>query len=379
VRAVICHQAVLTVEDVPDLIPQQGQVLLEVARCGICGSDLHARVHCDETAADAAELGYQHFMRSTDRVVMGHEFVGTVAEYGPRTRKLFPIGARVVALPILSSNGAAHLTGLSPLAPGGYAEQVLAVPSMAIRVPDDVDTEAAALTEPLAVALHAVRRGDVGARDTAVVIGCGPIGLAVIAMLKATGVRHVIASDFSAGRRRLAETMGADIVVNPADDSPWSSFADSRRYSTEPVKLMEAGIKAMNRMRAVPFLPWAQIVRAASKAGGGPVVFECVGVPGMIEHVIGHAPVRSRVVVVGVCMGGDALRPSMAINKEIDLRFVLGYDPSEFRQTLKWIGSGKVNAQPLITGTVGLDGVPAAFEDLGDPERHAKILIDPRR
>jgi threonine dehydrogenase-like Zn-dependent dehydrogenase len=83
-------------------------------------------------------------------------------------------------------------------------------------------------------------------------------------------------------------------------------------------------------------------------------------------------------VVVGVCMGADRLRPSMAINKEIDLRFVLGYTPLEFRDTLHMLADGKVDVAPLITGTVGLTGVDKAFDALGDPEAHAKILIDPK-
>lgn len=381
-RAVVCHQAQLTVEDLPDLTPTRGQVLLDVERCGICGSDLHARTHCDETAADVAELGYDDFMRSTDRVVMGHEFVGTVADYGPRTRKTWSVGTRVVSLPVLRTDRGVHLTGLTAQASGGYAEQVLVDAAMTMRVPDGVDADAAALTEPMAVALHAVRRGQVGARDTAVVIGCGPIGLAVIAMLKATGVRHVIASDFSPGRRALAERMGADVVVDPAEESPWASFAESKRYLTEAIALAELGLDAMDKLRAVPLLPWAHLMRAADKVGAtprGPVVFECVGVPGMIEHVVANAPLLTRVVVVGVCMGQDSFRPSMAINKEIDLRFVFAYDPSEFHQTLQWIASGKVDVRPLVTGTVGLDGVAGAFADLADPERHAKILVDPSR
>lgn len=382
-RAVVCHQAELTVEDLPDLTPERGQVLVQVERCGICGSDLHARTHCDETAADVAELGYDHFMRSTDHVVMGHEFVGTVLDHGPgASRKAFPVGSRVVSLPVLRSGDSVHLTGLSEQAPGGYAEQVLVTASMTMRVPDELDADAAALTEPMAVALHAVRRGQVGAKDVAVVIGCGPIGLAVIAMLKATGVRHVIASDFSPGRRALAERMGADVVVDPATDSPWASFAESKRYLTEAIALAELGLDAMDKLRAVPMLPWAHVMRAAEKVGAtprGPVVFECVGVPGMIEHVVANAPLLTRVVVVGVCMGQDSFRPSMAINKEIDLRFAFAYDPSEFHQTLQWIAGGKVDVRPLITGTVGLDGVAGAFADLADPERHAKILVDPTR
>ena len=107
------------------------------------------------------------------------------------------------------------------------------------------------------------------------------------------------------------------------------------------------------------------------------MIFECVGVPGVIESIVDGAPLFSRVVVVGVCVGRDQFTPAMAINKEIDLRFVLGYTPLEFRDTLHMLAEGKVDPRPLITGTVGLDGVARAFSALGDPETHAKILIDP--
>ena len=109
-----------------------------------------------------------------------------------------------------------------------------------------------------------------------------------------------------------------------------------------------------------------------------PIVFECVGVPGIIDQIITAAPLASRVVVAGVCMEPDRFRPVMAVNKQIDLRFVVGYDPLEFRDTLHMLANGKLNAAPLITGTVGLAGVAAAFDALGDPEQHAKIIIDPR-
>ena len=100
--------------------------------------------------------------------------------------------------------------------------------------------------------------------------------------------------------------------------------------------------------------------------------------PGIIEDIITSAPLSARVVVVGVFMGADRFRPSMAIAKEIDLRFVLGYTPLEFRDTLYMLADGKVDVTPLMTGTVGLNGVENAFDALGDPEAHAKILIDPR-
>ena len=98
----------------------------------------------------------------------------------------------------------------------------------------------------------------------------------------------------------------------------------------------------------------------------------------MIEGIITNAPLYSRVVVAGVFTGADHIRPSMAINKEIDLRFVVGYTPLEFRDALMMLADGKVDPRPLITGTVGLEGVEGAFDALGNAEQHAKILIDPR-
>jgi threonine dehydrogenase-like Zn-dependent dehydrogenase len=98
----------------------------------------------------------------------------------------------------------------------------------------------------------------------------------------------------------------------------------------------------------------------------------------VLDQIIATAPIYSRVVVVGVCMEPDRIRPAMAINKEIDLRFVLGYTPREFRDALYLLADGRVTAEHVVTGQVGLDGVEAAFRALGDPETHAKILIDPR-
>lgn len=378
-KAVSCSNAKLELVDQPTPTPANGQLLVNVLRCGICGSDLHARRHCDELADMMAESGYDAFMRSNQHVVFGHEFCGEVVDYGPNTRKAPKPGTTVVALPLLRRGKDVHGIGLSTMAPGAYAEQLLVEQSLTIPVPNGLAPEIAALTEPMAVGWHAVRRGEVGKGDVAIVIGCGPIGLAVISLLKARGVRAVIASDFSPGRRALASACGADIVVDPAQDSPYSTEASRKhlRGILEAFDLAVGTLEKLHRLR----LPWWHVWRAAEAAGATtprhPIVFECVGVPGVIDEIIASAPLFSRVVVVGVCMGSDHIRPAMAINKEIDLRFVLGYTPLEFRDTLHMLADGKVNVAPLITGTVGLPGVAAAFDALGDPEAHAKILIDP--
>src|SRR5512132_4604865 len=222
-RAVVCQNAELEVLDRPEPTPGRGQVRLEVLRCGICGSDLHARHGLDDWADLARRAGYDRFGRSHEPVVFGHEFSGSVAEYGPACKRDVPTGTPVVALPLLRGPAGVDAVGLSVHAPGGYAEQLVAQESMTLAVPNGLDPSVAALTEPMAVAWHAVRRGDVGKRQVAIVIGCGPVGLGVVLMLKAKGVRTVVASDFSPGRRALAAACGADVVVDPARDSPYAA------------------------------------------------------------------------------------------------------------------------------------------------------------
>jgi threonine dehydrogenase-like Zn-dependent dehydrogenase len=378
-KAVSCREGSLEVVDRDQPTPGPGQVLIEVLRCGICGSDLHARHHADELAAVSADMGYDGAMRSEQAVVLGHEFSGAIAEYGPKCHRRAPQGSAVVAFPLLRSGSEVHPIGLSTHAPGAYAEQLLVQESLMWPVPNGISAELAALTEPMAVAWHAVRRGEVSKRRVAIVIGCGPIGLAVISMLKASGVRQVIASDYSAGRRALAERCGADIVVDPGHDSPFAGGEQAGHLVSAPA-LLDLAVGTMEKLRRFP-VPWEPVWRAAEALGAKPkhpVIFECVGVPGVIDQIISGAPMFSRVVVVGVCMGADQIRPTMAINKEIELRFVLGYTPLEFRDTLHMLAEGKVDPRPLLTGTVGLAGVESAFDALADPERHAKLLIDPQ-
>jgi threonine dehydrogenase-like Zn-dependent dehydrogenase len=219
----------------------------------------------------------------------------------------------------------------------------------------------------------------VARRRVAVVIGCGPVGLAVIGMLKATGVRTVIASDLSPIRRELAAGMGADHIVDPAEESPFAT-APEHGHLTQAAQVLDAGLDAMATLTRFP--GWWRAYRLAERAGlttlRSPVVFECVGVPGMIDRVMTEAPFGSRVVVAGVCMGTDAIRPLLGINKELDLRFVFGYTPLDFRDALHLLANGTVPAKRLITGEVGLPGVAAAFDALATPRSQAKILIDPR-
>lgn len=379
-KAVVCQNETLAVTELPELEPGRGQVLLRVLRCGICGSDLHLQHHCDHMSALARRVGYPYFPQASDAVVYGHEFCGEILDHGPRTSRKLKPGTRVCAVPLLRRDDRIDMIGLSATSPGAYAERIVVQEALMEPIPNGLSDDLAALTEPMAVALHAYRRSQIRKSEVAVVIGCGPVGLAVICMLKAHGVRTVIASDYSPGRRALAAKCGADVVLNPAEDSPFSNW---KQHGHLPGldQLMELGVSTREQLGRLPG-PWWHVWRLAEKAGLGPkrpVVFECVGVPGLLNQLLDSAPIMSRIVVVGVCMEKDAIEPALAINKEIELRFVLGYSPLEYRDALHLLAEGKVRGEPLVTGVVGLDGVEQAFADLGNPERHAKILIDPSR
>ena len=379
-KAVACEHSKLEVVDLPAPEPAKGQVLIDVRRCGICGSDLHARHHADEQAELLAQAGYDGFMRSDQQIVFGHEFCGEVAAYGPGCRQKVTLGSHVVALPLRRRGDELHAVGLSAATPGAYAEQVLVEEPLMFEVPNGLPAELSVLTEPLAVGRHAVRRAEIKKRDVAIVIGCGPIGLAVIVMLKAEGVRTIVASDFSARRRELASACGADVVVDPAEASPYDASGDAGHLRTIPDGA-ELAFDTVKKLRRLP-VPWHHVWRTAETLGvkpKRPVIFECVGLPGILDGIIASAPLLSRVVVVGVCMEPDKIQPAMAINKEIDLRFVVAYTPLEFRDTLHLLAEGKVDARPIVTGAVGLSGVSEAFAALGSAETQAKIVIDPQR
>ena len=324
-------------DDVPEPVPGPGQVLVEVKACGICGSDLHFAKHGAEVTELNSSLEgsvFDGLQLDLDRdIFMGHEFSAEVLEAGPDTDAPAP-GTLVASMPLLLTP-----TGVEPIVYsnnviGGYAERMLLSAPLLTPIPNGLDPRHAALTEPMAVGLHAVNKSAIQPAETALVLGCGPIGIAVIAALRLRGVESIVAADYSSKRRGLAEVVGATTTVDPAQGSPFDG--------TSP-----------------------------------PVIFEAVGVPGIIDDVLRRAPANARVVVVGVCMQPDTIRPHFAINKEIELKFVLGYDPAEFTDCLRAIAEGRIDVAPLITGQVGLDGVGGAFDELAHPDAHCKVLVTP--
>jgi threonine dehydrogenase-like Zn-dependent dehydrogenase len=323
-------------DDVPEPAPESGQVLVGVKACGICGSDLHFAAHgaemLDMTERVFGGAGGMQVDLNGD-VFMGHEFSAEVLEAGPDT-ETHPAGTLVTSLPVLLSTKGVEPIVYSNSTIGGYAERMLLSAPLLLPIPNGLDPKHAALTEPLAVGLHAVNKSNIAPGETALVLGCGPIGIAIIAALRARGVETIVASDFSPRRRELAGTMGAHQTLDAAQGSPFDTVKPA-------------------------------------------VVFEAVGVPGIIDDVLLRARAGTRLVVAGVCMQPDTVHPFFAIAKEINVQFVLAYTPDEFADSLRALAEGEIDGNPLITGEVGLDGVGGAFDDLADPERHCKILVTP--
>lgn len=337
----------LEVRDVPDPVPGSGQALVRTLACGICGSDLHMLKHGagmqalgDELAKHAPPEPIQQVrMDPHGDVVMGHEFCAEVLELGPDCSNL-KVGDMVVSIPVAFDAGGLHAVGYSNAFPGGYGEMMLLSDLVAMKVPNGITPQRAALTEPLAVGIHAVAKSKIVQGEAAVVLGCGPVGLAVIDDLSRRGIEPIVAADFSPARRALAAKVGAHEVVDPAVDRPIDAW---RRVD---------GAKPL-------------------------VIFEAVGVPGMIDQAMLMSPRNTRILVVGVCMQEDTIRPMAGIGRELNIQFVLGYDPTEFAGSLSALVEGTTRYPDIVTGTVDVDGVPQAFTDLGNPEAHAKILVEP--
>ena len=338
-KAAVFRGGDIVVDDIAEPRPGAGQVLVRTLACGICGSDLHAAKHAPHMVEMSRRVAGRTPMDLSRDIVFGHEFCCEVLDYGPGTDRRLKPGARAVSMPVMPTGDTRATVGYSNDFPGGYAERMVLAAPLLLEVPNGLPSDHAALTEPLAVGIHAVEKAALAADDVPLVIGCGPVGLAAIVGLRLKGVHPIIAADFSPKRRELAGLMGADIVIDPAREAPYGRLPVGKRA----------------------------------------VIFECVGVPGLIQQVFEAAPRDARIVVAGVCMEPDRIEPFFGIVKELSLQFVLGYTPEEFARCLRLLAEGMVDAKALVTGRVGLAGVKGAFEELANPERHTKIMVEPWR
>ena len=335
-KAAVLRDGVFSVETIAMPSPGVGQVLVRILACGICGSDLHLFKHAADIVRLAQELGAAPD-DLTKGLVLGHEFVGEIAAFGPGCVQRLALKDRVCAMPFVEVNGTIAAIGATTRTSGAYAQYMVLPESGLLRVRDDVETDAAALTEPLAIAVHAVKHARLTDAEEIVVIGCGPIGLAIITLAALRGTHRIVASDLSGARRDLARLLGADVTVDPRESSPFAQL----------------------------------------RSRGAATIFECVGAPGLIGQIVREAPYRSRVVIAGICQGEDSFLPMLAISKELGLQFVSYYEAEEFSEALELLSSGRINWRPLVTSTIDLEGVAEAFTALRGDNGHAKILIRP--
>ncbi|MGA2411875.1 MAG: zinc-binding dehydrogenase, partial [Candidatus Binataceae bacterium] len=227
--------------------------------------------------------------------------------------------------------------GLGQL-PGAYAEFVACAANSLFKLPDNVSSRDGALVEPLAVGLHAVKRANAGPGSTAIVMGAGPIGLAVLTWAKGKGAA-VVVSEIAEGRSELARKLGADAVINPKEENPAVKIREMTGRSPE-------------------------------------LIFECIGVKGTLGSAIDMAGPRGQIVVVGVCMETDQIMPIKCIMKELGVAFSLGYDRADFDDTIEALASGRIKPQPMVTDIIGVEEVPAMFAALRKPGARAKVLVE---
>ncbi|GAA2686185.1 alcohol dehydrogenase catalytic domain-containing protein [Streptomyces lunalinharesii] len=349
-RAVQYLDGAFTLTDVPELPPLgPRQLRIAVAACGICGSDL--TVSKDPCRFVEVVEGADYPLAQFDPrrpVVLGHEFAGTVAETGVEVTD-FAVGDRVAGLGIATdtSTGIPKIIGYSNAYHGAFGEYITVDGGWARHVPEGLSLEHAALAEPLHVGEMHVQRSGLTPTDSALVIGCGTIGLGAIIAAKARGARTVIASEPSPKRRELAAEMGADHVVDPTRQ--------------DPVAL------------------WNALVADGAAGDGTLIAYECSGRAGMLNALLHQLPHDSRIQVLAAPFADETIIPVVGQLRRITVNFGQGPTDRAYEIVLQRLADGEIDADALITGRVGLEGVADAFAALRDPEAHVKIMVLPRR
>ncbi|MAC56885.1 MAG: theronine dehydrogenase, partial [Novosphingobium sp.] len=265
-KAACIENGQVIVRDLPDPEPVKGQALVRTHSCGLCASDAHFISGGQNVIDLSRKMGGPYAALHYERAfVPGHEFVGEVLDYGPGSRRSVKTGRRVTSVPIMRQGGSHAVVGFSHECPGGCGELMLLDEDFLLEIPEDLPDDHAAMIEPLAVGLEHARRGRPEKGDAALVLGCGAIGLGVIAGLSMMGVGPIVAADFHADRRELALKAGAHIAIDPRETDPYAPLPqfDGRRVN---------------------------------------LIYENVGVPGMLQRIIEAAPFDGRIVMGGYCM-----------------------------------------------------------------------------
>ncbi|QJA00087.1 alcohol dehydrogenase catalytic domain-containing protein [Leifsonia sp. PS1209] len=324
----------ITVEEREPAALRDGEVRIAVAYVGICGTDLHV-YHGDMDA------------RVTAPATIGHEMSGTIAELGPGVDG-WAVGDLVTVMPLdwdgtcpacLAGNHhiCQNLDFIGIDSPGAL-QQYWNVPARTlVRLPDGVSLRDAALVEPVAVAVHDVRRSGAGAGDKVVVIGAGPIGVLIATVATASGAEVVIA-EIDANRRAAAEDMGLR-TIDPS---------------------------------GVDQVAW---VNEWTGDAGADVVFEVSGAAAAVLGATGLAKVRGTVVVVAIHSQPRPLDLHRVFWRELTILGARVYERQDFERAVELVAGGTIPAGKLITRVVALTEVAAAFEAL-EAGQAMKLLVE---
>jgi threonine dehydrogenase-like Zn-dependent dehydrogenase len=324
----------LSIEVVADPTPGKGEVILKVGSCGICGSDLHIT-----NGHGAMQVKPGH--------ILGHEFAGEVVAVGPACTRI-RVGDRVTSMPTVGCGTCPTCVAGEPKwctqrrsMQGGYGEYLATGEASCTKLPLGLSLEDGALIEPLAVSLHGVSAARLAVGSRVLVVGAGPVGLAAIFWARRMGAGRIVATARSSQRADLAVQMGATSFIVPERNQ--------------------------------------DAVEAVNIALGGPpdVVFECVGVPGMIEQCVRHVRPLGTVIVLGFCDLADPWVPMGALCKEVQLTFASLYGLKDFQVAIDTLDAGHVAPRSMITDRIGLDQVPGVFEALRQRTTQCKVMIDP--
>jgi (R,R)-butanediol dehydrogenase/meso-butanediol dehydrogenase/diacetyl reductase len=322
------------VRDAAPVAPGPGEVRLAVAYCGVCGTDLHI-----------AHGGMDHRVRAPQ--VIGHEMSGTIAEVGSGV-DAWRVGDRVVVRPLDTRGETPADRGLSHISrnlkflgidtPGAF-QTSWTVPAFTLhRLPADVDLRLAALIEPLAVACHDVRRAELAAGETAVVIGGGPIGLLIALVARAEDAR-VVLSEVSPPRLELAAALGFDAVAPTSTNLPAH-------------------------------------VASLTGGAGADVVFEVSGSAAGALAMTELACLRGRVVVVAIYPQPQPVRLFDLFWKELQLRGARVYEPDDYERAIALVASRSLPLERLISRVEPLERLPAVFAELSTSPGDVKILVE---
>lgn len=327
----------IQVQDWPEPKLEAGEVLVRVRLAGICGTDM--LIHSGRHPRVVAPR------------VLGHEIFGTVAKAASPAGSVWAPGARVAVYPLIScgrcvpcTEGNAYVCeklGLIGIdTDGGIAEMVKARSDQLFAVPDTVSDKQAALIEPLAVAVHAIRRSGFRPGDLTLVMGGGPIGNLIAQVLQASGARAVVLAEVKDIRRELAARLGFP-TFNPAQETAREAL------------LRITGEAVADR------------------------VFEATGAPAAIPDAIDACRIRGEITWVGLPKTPPEVDVLRLVFKEIKTTGVRVYRPVDYTAAISLLARRAVDVEPLITDTLSLDDVALGFEQMHDADKSLKILFSP--